>query len=128
MNNGKILVMDDEIEIRCILTKMLNRLHYEVVEAGDGEEAIELFKNAISLSRPFDVILMDLMVPGGMGGEEAISKLLEIDPEAKIILSSGSIESQIMTDYRKYGISAVLCKPFGHDELIRALQVVNESG
>lgn len=127
MNNGKILVMDDEIEIRCILTKMLNRLHYEVVEAGDGEEAIELFKYAMSSSRPFDVVLMDLIVHGGMGGEEAISKLLEIDSKTKIILLSGSIDSQIITDYRKYCIKAVLCKPFKHYELREVLQVVNEN-
>jgi len=127
MNNGKILVMDDEIEVRRILAGMLNHLNYEVVEAGDGEEAIALFKSAISSGKLFDVVLMDLIVPGGMGGEEAISKLLEIDSETKIILLSGSMDSQIITDYRKYCIKAVLCKPFKHYELREVLQVVNGS-
>ncbi len=75
MNNGKILVMDDGIEIRRILAEMLNKLHYEVVEAGDGEVAIELFKSARSSGKPFDVVLMDLIVPGGMGEASVLTRI-----------------------------------------------------
>ena len=125
MNKGKILVMDDEEDIRYIFTKMLNRMHYEVAVAGDGNEAIELFNRAIGENKPFDAVIMDLQVADGMGGEEAIKRLLEIDPGAKIILSSGSISDQVMIDYRKHGISAIIRKPFKTDHLKKALQVVN---
>ncbi len=124
MNNGKILVMDDEEELRCIFTKMLNRIHYEVETAGNGNEAIALFKRAIGSNKPFDVVIMDLRVANGIGGEETIKRLLEIDPGTKIILSSGSISDHIMNDFRMYGIRAVLRKPFKIGELKKVLRKV----
>ncbi len=127
VNNGKILVMDDEEDIRYIFTKMLNRIYYEAEVAGDGNEAIKIFKGARDSNEPFDAVIMDLEVADGMGGEEAIKRLLEIDPGTKIILSSGSIDNQIMKDFRKYGISAVLRKPFKNDDLKKVLgKVISE--
>lgn len=117
MNNGKILVMDDEEEIRYILTRMLNRINYDVEVAEDGNEAIALFKSAIGINKPFDAILVDLKVADGMGGEETIERLLEIAPAAKIILSTGSISDQVMIDYRQHGVCAVLRKPFKNADL-----------
>lgn len=125
MNNGKILVMDDEEEMRYIFTKMLNRINYEVEVAGEGNEAIELFKRAIEISKPFDTVLLDLKVADGMGGEETIKRLLEVDPVTKIIFSSGSISDPVMLDFRKHGACAVLRKPFKYNELRSVLQVVN---
>jgi CheY-like chemotaxis protein len=116
--------MDDEEDIRYIFTKMLDRVHYEVEVAGDGNEAIELFKGAISSNEPFVAVIMDLKVADGMGGEEAIKRLLEIDPGTKIILSSGSIDDQVVKDFGKYGISAVLRKPFKNEDLIKVLRKV----
>jgi len=75
MNNGKILVMDDENEIRYIFTKMLNRMQYEVETAVDGYKALELFKSAIEIKKPFEAVIIDLEVANGMGGEETISLL-----------------------------------------------------
>ena len=124
VNNGKILVMDDEEDIRYIFTKMLSRLQYEVEVAGDGSEAIELFKNAIEAKKPFHAVIMDLKVADGMGGDDAIKNLLEIDDETKIIMSSGSISDQIMIDYRMYGIKAILRKPFKKDDLKETLRTV----
>jgi len=124
MNNGKILVMDDVEEIRDILTKMLNRIHFEVEVAEDGYKAIELFQRAIFMSKPFDVVIMDLVVANGMGGEEAIKRLLEIDPGVKIILSSGSISNHVMINFKEYGISAILRKPFKVNDLKRILELV----
>ena len=124
MNNGKILVMDDEKDIRYIFTKMLNLIHYEVEVAGGGNEAIELFKRAMESSKPFDAVIIDLKVADGMGGEETIKRLLEIDRGTKIILCSASISDQVMRDFRKYGISAVLCKPFERDDLEKILRKV----
>ena len=125
MKNGKILVMDDSADIRFIFTKMLNRLGYEVEIARDGSEAILQFKNAIEVEKPFDAVIMDLKIADGMGGEEAIKLLLELDPEAKIILCSGSVTDVVMIGYREYGISAVIRKPFKMVDLVNALQVVN---
>jgi len=125
MKNGKILVMDDSADIRFIFTKMLNRLGYEVEIARDGSEAILQFKNAIEVENPFDAVIMDLKIADGMGGEEAIKLLLELDPEAKIILCSGSVTDVVMIGYREYGISAVIRKPFKMVDLINALQIVN---
>jgi len=125
MKNGKILVMDDSADIRFIFTKMLNRLGYEVEIARDGSEAILQFKNAIEVENHFDAVIMDLKIADGMGGEEAIKLLLELDPEAKIILCSGSVTDVVMIGYREYGISAVIRKPFKMVDLINALQVVN---
>jgi len=125
MKNGKILVMDDSADIRFIFTKMLNRLGYEVEIARDGSEAILQFKNAIEVENPFDAVIMDLKIADGMGGEEAIKLLLELDPEAKIILCSGSVTDVVMIGYREYGISAVIRKPFKMVDLVNALQVVN---
>jgi CheY-like chemotaxis protein len=125
MKNGKILVMDDSADIRFIFTKMLNRLGYEVEIARDGSEAILQFKNAIEVENPFDAVIMDLKIADGMGGEEAIKLLLELDPEAKIILCSGSVSDVVMIGYREYGISAVIRKPFKMVDLVNALQIVN---
>ena len=116
--------MDDEEEIRYIFTKMLKHLHYEIEVAGDGNEAIALFKRAINSNKAFDVVIMDLKVADGMGGEEATKRLLEIDPDTKIILSSGSISDHVMIDFRSYGISAVLRKPFKNDDLEKVLKKV----
>jgi len=124
MNNGRILVMDDVEDIRDILTKMLNRIHFEVEVAEDGNEAIELFQRAMWSSKPFDVVIMDLVVANGMGGEEAIRRLHEIDPGVRIILSSGSISNHVMINFKEYGISAILRKPFKVNDLKRILELV----
>ena len=92
--------------------------------AGDGAEAIGLYKQAKAASRPFAVVIMDLTIPGGMGGKETIQKLLEIDPGVKAIVSSGYSNDPIMTDYRQYGFSAVVAKPYKVQELSKTLQAV----
>lgn len=125
MDNGRILVMDDEMDIRYILTKMLNRLYYEVEVASNGSEAIVLFKNAMAKNKPFNFVIMDLIVAEGMGGGETINLLLGLDPETKIIVCSGSISDPIMLDYRNYGISAIIRKPFKMKDLSSALQIAN---
>ena len=116
--------MDDVEDIRDILTKMLNRIHFEVEVAEDGNEAIELFQRAMWSSKPFDVVIMDLVVANGMGGEEAIRRLHEIDPGVRIILSSGSISNHVMINFKEYGISAILRKPFKFDDLKKILEQV----
>jgi CheY-like chemotaxis protein len=117
VGEGKILVMDDDEVVRDVAGEILRNIGYEVEFARDGAEAIELYKQAKGSNKPFDVVLMDLTVPGGMGGKEAIRKLLEIDPEVKAIVSSGYSHEPIMSDYNQYGFSAAIAKPYKVQEL-----------
>jgi PAS domain S-box-containing protein len=126
---GKILVMDDEDIIRDMAQELLSGMGYEVELAGDGVEALNRYQEARVSGTPVDAVIMDLTIPGGMGGEEAIQKLLAIDPEARAIVSSGYSNNPIMADYKKYGFSGVLAKPYRVAELCAVLQsVMNGDG
>jgi two-component system cell cycle sensor histidine kinase/response regulator CckA len=109
---GRILVMDDEEVVRLVVATMLESLGHEVTCAADGEDAIEKFIQARESGRPFDAVILDLTVKGNMGGEQAAAKLRETDPGARIIVSSGYSDSQVVSDYRSYGFAASLNKPF----------------
>jgi PAS domain S-box-containing protein len=121
---GRILVMDDEDIIRDMAQELLSGMGYEVELAGDGVEALNRYQEARASGAPVDAVIMDLTIPGGMGGEEAIQKLLAIDPEARAIVSSGYSNNPIMADYKKYGFSGVLAKPYKITELSAVLQSV----
>ena len=126
---GRILVMDDEDIIRDMAQELLSGLGYEVELAGDGAEALNRYQEARASGAPVDAVIMDLTIPGGMGGEEAIQKLLAVDPEARAIVSSGYSNNPIMADYKKYGFSGVLAKPYKIAELSAVLQsVMNGDG
>jgi CheY-like chemotaxis protein len=124
INKGKILIMDDEYVIRVMLSKQLMGLEYEVEAAEDGSEAIRLYESASGKGNPFDAVVMDLTITGGMGGKETIKRLLEIDPEVRAIVVSGYANDPIMANYKKYGFSSVLPKPHEIHELDEALQKV----
>ncbi|MFC1999646.1 PAS domain S-box protein [Chloroflexota bacterium] len=119
---AKILVMDDEESIRKMLSKTLALMGHEVELTKDGAEAIERYAAAMELAKSFDVVILDLTVPGGMGGKEAIKKLLEIDPDVKAIVSSGYSTDPIISDFRKYGFSGVAVKPYSVEELEETLE------
>jgi CheY-like chemotaxis protein/anti-sigma regulatory factor (Ser/Thr protein kinase) len=123
-SKGRILIMDDEDTIRTLLCKRLRILKYEVEAVGEGSEAIRLYKSASGAGKPFDLVIMDLTVPGGMGGKETIKKLLEINPDVKAIVSSGYANNPIMTNHKKYGFRGVLAKPYGIHELDETIQKV----
>jgi signal transduction histidine kinase/CheY-like chemotaxis protein len=119
--SGKILLMDDEEMIRDFAKDLLENLGYDIVLASDGEEAVRLFQTAQESGEPFDAVLMDITVPGGMGGKEAIEEILKIDPDVKAIVSSGYAKDPIMSNYKKYGFTGVVPKPYNAEEMSREL-------
>lgn len=109
---GRIMVMDDEEMVRKMLYRILTMLGYDVDLVKDGAEAIDFYRKAQKSGQPFDVVIMDLIIPGGMGGEETIKKLIEIDPHVKAIASSGYSSDPIMANFRGYGFKGCLAKPY----------------
>jgi CheY-like chemotaxis protein len=124
VGKGKILVMDDEEMVREVLGRLLARLGYEAEFARDGGEAIELFVQAQRSGQAFAAVILDLTVPGGMGGQETMARLLEIDPQVKAIVSSGYSDDPIMADFQKYGVNGVIAKPYRISELGKILHKV----
>ncbi|MBA4371417.1 MAG: hypothetical protein C0402_01000 [Thermodesulfovibrio sp.] len=118
---GRILLMDDEDFVRDVAREMIIALGHEAEGAEDGRKAIELFSRAREIGRPFDLVILDLTVKGGMGGEEAIARIRDIDPHVKAVVSSGYADSAVVADYRAYGFSAVLNKPYRIDALQNCL-------
>ena len=117
MGEGKVLVMDDDEAIRNVTEKILIELGYDVRSASDGSETIALYQKAARSGRPFDVVIMDLTIPGGMGGKETIQRLLKIDPKVTAIVSSGYSNDPIMSDFEKYGFRGVATKPYRIEKL-----------
>ncbi|MFC2021371.1 PAS domain S-box protein [Chloroflexota bacterium] len=118
---GRILVMDDEEIVQQFLHSGLTGIGYEVVLTKDGAEAIEQYVKAKESGQPFSAVIMDLTIPGGMGGKEAIKKLLEIDPDAMVIVSSGYSSDPIMSNFEEYGFSSVIAKPYIIEQLCETL-------
>lgn len=114
---AKILIMDDEGMVRKVARNMLARMGHTIVEAADGDEAIKLYNEAEKDEIPFDLILMDLTIPGQMGGKEAVKEILTINPEAKVICSSGYSTDPVLAHYREYGFCHAIAKPYQFQEL-----------
>ncbi len=124
--DGRVLIMDDEDIIRDVATAILTGFGYEVTTATGGKEAIRLYKEARDRGEPFNAVIMDLTIPGGIGGKEAIKSLLEYDPDARVLVSSGYSNDPIMSDFKKYGFSAVITKPYKATELkTKVYQVIS---
>ena len=124
---ARILVMDDEQGVRDIAGRLLQHIGYQdVAFAADGAGAIKLYKASMKSGRPFTVAILDLTIAGGMGGKEAIKKLLKIDPGVKAIVSSGYADDPVIAKYRDFGFSGMVAKPYTIEELRKALQDVIE--
>lgn len=119
---GRVLLMDDEDAIIDTTGEILKAMGYEVEFAKNGMDAIELFRRARDMGRPFDIVILDLTIPGGMGGKEVIKRLLEIDPDVKAIVSSGYSNDPVMAEYRNYGFSGVVVKPYEIKELSETIR------
>jgi len=122
--SGKILVMDDEEMIRNAAVEMAHHMGYQPNSCENGEKAVDLYRDAMETGEMYRAVIMDLTVPGGMGGKEALQQLLALDPEVKAIASSGYSDSQSMGEYRKHGFRGVLPKPYSIRELHRVLHEV----
>jgi len=116
--------MDDEPEILNFSHAALKRLGYETELARDGAEAIRRYREAQEAGRPFSAVIMDLTIPGGMGGKEAIKHLLELDSQARAIVSSGYSNDPVMAEFLKYGFRGVAAKPYEIRELAKVLSDV----
>ncbi|MFP4083857.1 MAG: PAS domain S-box protein [Desulfonatronovibrio sp.] len=119
---GKILVLDDDEEILEVINEVLDLLGYDAVLVSSGTEVLEKYQEARQEGEPFDLVIMDLTIPGGMGGLETMQKLREIDPDARAVVSSGYSQDPVMANYREYGFIGVLAKPYTIDELSSLLK------
>ena len=120
----RILVMDDEDMVRNVIDRMLGQCGCTASFASDGREMIQLYSKGMESGRPFDAVIIDLIIASGMGGKEAVQKLLEVDPHARAIVSSGYSEDLIMSNFREFGFKGVLAKPYNLSELGKVLSEV----
>jgi PAS domain S-box-containing protein len=123
---GRVLVMDDEEIIRAVAGELLTALGHDVAFAQTGEEALETYRAARETGRPFDVVILDLTIRGGMGGMDALRKLMEIDPKVKAVVSSGYSDDVALTNYREQGFRAFLKKPYNVEDLRKTLDSLLE--
>lgn len=120
----RILVVDDDELVREVATEVIRKLGFTSVGTDDGGKATELYAEAKRDSRPFHAVLMDLTIPGGIGGKEAVARILEVDPAAKVIVSSGYSDDPVMAHYQEYGFKARLTKPYELSELRQVLTAI----
>ncbi|MCX8069610.1 MAG: response regulator, partial [Thermodesulfovibrionales bacterium] len=121
---GRVLFMDDDQNVFEIAKELLQKAGMEVIHAKDGQEAIDLYSKALNSDEPFNLVILDLTIPGGMGGKETIKRLYEIDPSVVAIVTSGYSEDIVMSQYKDYGFSGVVKKPFDFKQLVNEVKRV----
>ncbi len=121
---GRVLIMDDDMLVRDMSMEILRYLGCETTAASDGHEAIIEYMKAKENNTPFDLLIMDLTIPGGMGGAEALERLRILDPDVKALVSSGYANDPVMANYKDYGFCGVVPKPFMVEELSKVLSEV----
>ncbi|MBI3593381.1 MAG: response regulator [Nitrospirae bacterium] len=125
---GRVLVMDDEEGVLNVARETLKHLGYVVELAKSGTEAVKMYRNARSTSHPFDIVIVDLTVPGDIGGVETLRRLKEIDSQVKVIVSSGYSNSPALAEFKSFGFSECLRKPFRAFEVSEAVKSVLKAG
>lgn len=118
---GRVLLMDDEESILEVMSQMLRRRGFDVSCARDGAEAVTVYRDALTKGARFDVVVMDLTIPGGVGGREAIHQLLALDPGARALVSSGHSNDPVMVRPMEHGFVGGVPKPYSIAELVAAL-------
>lgn len=121
---ARVLFMDDEAPIRTMAVIFMERIGYECDVAADGAEAVRKYEEAMHSGRKYEVVIMDLTVPGGIGGKEAMARLLQIDPTVCAIVSSGYSRDPVLANYRSFGFQAILPKPYGLEQLTKVMTLV----
>ena len=124
--NGRVLLMDDEAGIRDMAAQLLRRIGFAVETTSDGADAVESYRAAMARGRRFDLVIMDLTVPGGMGGLAAMRKIQEIDPGVRAIVSSGYSSDPVMSDHRAYGFAGMIPKPYRITDFAKTIRQVLE--
>ncbi|RJX19081.1 MAG: PAS domain S-box protein [Desulfobulbus sp.] len=121
-HSARVLVMDDDGMILELSQQMLEFLGHKVVTCENGDQALELYQDALTEGNPFDLVIMDLTIPGGMGGERAIKELLRIDPKARAIVASGYSNDRVMAEHREHGFKAMVMKPYQLEDLDQVIR------
>jgi CheY-like chemotaxis protein len=121
---GKVLLMDDEQIILEVTGEILKFLNYEVMSAREGLAAVDLYKKEKAAGSPFDIVILDLSVPNGLGGKETIELLKDFDPAVKAVISSGYTTDPVVQDFSRYGFSEKLTKPYNIKEIKNLLERV----
>jgi len=116
-DHGRLLVMDDDRAVREFVATVLDWFGYEVTVARDGQEAADIYRQAFEQGTPYDAVILDLTVQGGLGGRQALNLLLEVDPSVKAIVSSGYALDPVMSACERYGFKACIAKPYGISKL-----------
>ncbi len=124
LRSARIMVMDDEELFKKVVKSQLEYLGHEVVFVADGREAVACYRDLLGTEEQIDCIIMDLTIPGGVGGKEAVREILAIDPDARVIVASGYFNDPVMANYMEYGFKAAVAKPFKLDELQRVISSV----
>ena len=123
-STGNILIMDDEKMIRDLFRDMLSTLGFTVSCVENGQELIKLYRDALKNKKPFDIVILDLTIPGGMGGIETLRELQKIDKNVKSIVSSGYANDPVMSNYKDYGFKDVIAKPYQRKDLEKVIRRV----
>ena len=121
---GKVLLMDDEQIILDVTGEILTFLKYDVMSAKDGQAAVDLYKKEKDAGSPFDIVILDLSVPNGLGGKETIELLMNVDPEVKAVVSSGYTNDPVVQDFLHYGFRDRLTKPYNIQEMRNLLDKI----
>ena len=121
-NKGTVLVMDDQEMLREVATAMLEDMGYRVLAAEDGEQAISTYRQALHDGEPIQLLILDLTVPGGMGGAECARRIRQLDSEARMLVCSGHAADAILAQYPEHGFCGAISKPYVFEELARAVQ------
>ena len=126
-SRGRVLVMDDDKDIRSVARNILEVLGYTVECTESGTQTVELYQRHQEQGKPFFAVILDVTIPGGVGGKETIEKLLTLDPAVKAVVSSGYSNDPLMANYLDYGFQAVLSKPYLPQEMSRVLHLLREA-